>query len=200
MSFTNNKIEVSIFQKPKNGNYYCGDSYFYKETEKGFICALSDGLGSGKYANESSEIVIDIIKKNPDVEVEQILSKANEQLIGKRGVVLGILKMDFSLRSYSFSSVGNIGILQVIRGKKKRSIPNTGYLGGFKRPCKVIRGKLEGISNFIMFSDGVLDSELTKLSFENKKDVESITRAYKFISKEDRSDDTTLIAMSYRDA
>jgi phosphoserine phosphatase RsbX len=200
LSFANSKVEVSIYQKPKKSNYYCGDSYFYKETENGFICALADGLGSGQYANESSEIVISIIKKNTDAEVEQIITKANEQLIGKRGVVLGILKMDFTQRSYTFSSIGNIGILQIIRGKKKRSIPNAGYLGGFKRPYKVIRGKLESDSNFIMFSDGVLDMELSKLSVENKKDVESITKAYKFISEETRSDDTTLIAMHYNDA
>ncbi|WP_068676116.1 SpoIIE family protein phosphatase [Oceanobacillus sp. Castelsardo] len=199
MSFANSKVEVSIFQKPKKGNYCCGDSYFYKETEKGFICALADGLGSGEYANESSEIVIDIIKRNSDIEVEQIVSKANEQLLGKRGAVLGILKMDFSKKTYSFSSIGNIGILQVIQGKKKRSIPNAGYLGGFKRPFKVISGKLEPNSNYIMFSDGVLDKELSKLSFENKKDVEGITKAYKFISEEARSDDTTLIAMHYGD-
>lgn len=191
------KVDVSVFQKPKKGNFHCGDSYFYKETENEFICALADGLGSGEFAKESSQIVIDIIQNNVHFTVEQLVKACNEQLQGKRGVVLGILKLDFQTQVSTFSSIGNIGIMSITNDKKKkRNIPNSGYLAGYNRPFKVMNQKLENGMNFVMFSDGVLDKELSQCFFANK-DVRSITRSYERMIDKDRHDDTTLIVMRY---
>ncbi|MBM7599913.1 negative regulator of sigma-B (phosphoserine phosphatase) [Virgibacillus halotolerans] len=193
------KVEVSVYQKPKKGNYACGDSYFYTETDKEFVCALADGLGSGDFAKESSQAVIDIIRSNVYTTVEQLVRKCNEALTGKRGVVLGILKLNFKAKMYSFSSLGNIGVMTVTKDKKKkRNIPNAGYLSGYQRSFKVTQEKLESEMNFIMFSDGVMDKELSRRFFTNK-DVRSITQMYEHTSDEVRQDDTTLIAMRYED-
>ncbi|WP_087974538.1 SpoIIE family protein phosphatase [Oceanobacillus rekensis] len=192
-----NKVDVSVYQKPKKGNYQCGDSYFYRETEDEFLCAIADGLGSGEFAKESSQIVIDIIKSNNQATVEQLVKVCNSQLQGKRGVVIGILKINFKNKIYSFSSIGNIGIMSITDDKvKKRSIPNAGYLAGYQRAFKVRTEKLESNMNFIMFSDGVLDKELSQCFFLNKN-VDSITKAYEQTSNEIKADDTTLIAMRY---
>lgn len=190
-------VFVSVYQQPKQGNTFCGDSYFYNETEDHFICAIADGLGSGEYAMESSQAVIDIIKENNHVSVEELVRKSNEILYGKRGVVLGILKMDFQSEVYSFSSIGNIGIMTVTDDRvKKRNIPNTGYLAGYKRSIKVENYKLNKGTNFIMFSDGVKDKELSHCYFTDK-DVNRITKSYELTSEPNRSDDTTLIAIRY---
>lgn len=199
MSNDTNKVEISIFQKPKRGNKCNGDSYFYKETDNGFICALVDGLGSGEYANESAEIVINVIREFCNVSLEKLLEKANERLVGKRGVVLGILQIDFNQSMYSFSSIGNIGVLSITKdGKKKRNIPSVGYLAGTKKSFKVMREKLQSNTSFIMFTDGVKDKELAKLNVcGNENDVKRITKMYEYISEEERMDDTTLIAIHY---
>lgn len=191
------KVHVSVYQEAKKGNAFCGDSYFYVETEHHFVCALADGLGSGEYAMESSQAVINIIKENNDVSVEELVHKANQILAGKRGVVLGILRIDFNSEVYSFSSIGNIGIMTVTKDRKKvRNIPNTGYLAGYKRPIKVVNYKLQKGMNFIMFSDGVLDKELSQCFFINT-DVKSITTTYEQTTDKNRQDDTTLIAVRY---
>lgn len=191
------KVDVSVFQKPKKGNAYCGDSYFYTETEDLFVCAIADGLGSGEFAWESSQAVINIIEENINVSVEELVKKVNIALWGKRGVVLGILKMDFKSEIYSFSSIGNIGMMKVTKDRKKsRNIPNSGYLAGYKRQIKVDNKILEKGTNFIMFSDGVEDKELSNRFFiEN--DVERITKTYEQTSAKNREDDTTLIVMRY---
>ncbi|MGP4107474.1 SpoIIE family protein phosphatase [Virgibacillus sp. L01] len=198
MSTKENNVEVAIFQKAKKGQYYCGDSYFYTETENEFICALADGLGSGEFAKESSQIVIDIIKDNVHTTVEQLIKKSNQQLTGKRGAVIGILKMDFHSRLYSFSSIGNIGLLTITEnGKKKRNIPNAGYLAGYHRPFKVVTDRLDPEMNLIMFSDGVSDNDLSQRFLLNK-DVNQVTNAYaNHVNGEVRKDDTTLIAIRY---
>ncbi|GAB3045239.1 SpoIIE family protein phosphatase [Virgibacillus ainsalahensis] len=195
---TSSKVDVSVFQRPKKGNYYCGDSFFYNESEEQFICAIADGLGSGEYAKESSQIVIDIIKGNVHATVEQLVKYCNKKLFGKRGVVIGILKLDFSSRMVSFSSIGNIGLLTVDKKqKKKRNIPNGGYLAGYHRPFKVVQQKLEPETNFIIFSDGVSDKDLSQQYLLNK-DVQQVTKSFELMSDKIRHDDTTLIAMRYK--
>lgn len=197
MSTEENRVQVAVYQKAKNGNFHCGDSYFYIETETEFVCAIADGLGSGEFAKESSQIVIDIIQNNMHATVEQLVKRSNEQLFRKRGVVLGILKMDFTSGRYSFSSIGNIGVMTITsEGKKKRNIPSAGYLAGYPRPLKVVTDKLEANMNFIMFSDGVTDVELSR-KFLLNKDVNNITSTYAHLHGESQNDDTTLIAIRY---
>src|SRR5699024_1034699 len=136
-------VDVAVYQQPKEGNYYCGDSYFYEQSDSEFICAIADGLGSGEYAKESSQIVIDIIRENSHADVDDLVKKINKQLLGKRGVVVGILKVNLIDKIFTYSSIGNIGVMLVKEGKKvKRNIPNSGYLAGYRRPFKEIEGEL----------------------------------------------------------
>ncbi|GGA92605.1 SpoIIE family protein phosphatase [Ornithinibacillus halotolerans] len=195
---TMSRVEVAVYQEPKNGNEDCGDSYFYRETEKQFICALADGLGSGEYAKESSDIVINIIKENIDYTVEEIVKKCNQQLLGKRGAVLAILKIDFSTNSYTISTIGNIGVMTVWgEDSRKRYIPNAGYLAGYKRDFKVTHEPLVEKMNIIMYTDGVKDKELRNNYFYYE-DVDRITDSYALRSEKKRDDDTTLIAIRYK--
>ncbi|WP_369414009.1 indirect negative regulator of sigma-B activity [Aquibacillus saliphilus] len=190
-------VEVSVYQKAKKGNYYCGDSYYYNESENHFICALVDGLGSGEYAKESSQAVTTIIAQNDQASVEQIIKQSNKSLVGKRGVVLGVLKFNFLDQTYAFSSLGNIGVMTITTNNvKNRNIPNYGYLGSYPKQVKVFRGKLDEGMVFIMFSDGVNSTDLSSKYFFDK-DVEKITKTFSSVSGKNQHDDTTLIAMRY---
>ncbi len=191
------RVDVSVFQKSKKGNKCCGDSFYFTETNNQFVCILADGLGSGEYAKESSQAVIELVKNNHDITMEELVEKSNEILHGKRGVVLGILKIDFIKESYSISTIGNISIMTVTDDREKqRNIPISGYLAGFKGPVKVKEYKLKKGMNFFMFSDGVQDNELLRCFFI-EKDVHVITKMYGLASEHERHDDTTLIAMRY---
>lgn len=191
-------VAISIYQKAKKGNYYCGDSYYYKETENEFICALADGLGSGEMARESSQAVMDVIEQYPNLEIESIIKKCNNALLGKRGVVLGILKIDLQMKSYSYSSIGNIGVITIdLEGNRKRNIPLGGYLAGYPKKMRVSRGKAEEGMVFLMFSDGVLDRQLSA-KHTSANSIKMITEQYKEHYGQSRDDDTTLIAMKYK--
>jgi len=191
------KVRAAVFQKSKKGNYTCGDSYFFQETEDGYICMIADGLGSGQMAKESSQLAIDVVKASPSAEPETIISDINSALVGKRGVVIGVLKLNYKEASYSFMSVGNIGLLAINdQHEKYRYISNAGYLAGYQRSFKLEHKALETDMNFIMFSDGVTERELSQDYMKNKS-VEDIVTLYRHLSDEPRKDDTTLVALHY---
>lgn len=193
------KISTAVFQKSKKGNYTCGDSYFFEETEDGFLCAIADGLGSGDMAKESSQLAVDEIKALKDSAPDEILRNINRVLIGKRGVVIGILKLDFKKGTFSFLSVGNIGLIAINADHQKyRYISNAGYLAGYQRSFKFEEKKLEPNMNFLLFSDGVSERELSK-DYMKGSNVNDLITLYSHLSDEVRKDDTTLIAMRYEE-
>src|SRR5699024_9271625 len=109
------------------------------------------------------------------------------------------LKMNFDEQRYSFSSIGNIGVMTITNGERKRMIPSTGYLAGFQRPFKKVIGNIEPEMTFLLFSDGVTDRDLSQrflLSTNgNMAELSQQLTAY----QQDRGiDETTLVAMHYR--
>lgn len=191
-------VDVSVYQKVKQGNSECGDSYFYHQDDDYFVCALADGLGSGELARESSRAVVDVIESNPLMSITEIIKRSNEALFGKRGVVLGVLKIDLKNQRFTYASIGNIDLMTVSStGVKKRSIPMTGYLGSYSRIPKIVSGDVEQNMIFFMFSDGVSPTDLTHQLFKIT-DVKQITNAFTEQMDQNRDDDTTLIAIKYK--
>ena len=192
-----NKIQVAVYQKEKGNNIYCGDSYFYTETEDFFICAIADGLGSGQFAQESSMVVINTIKENIHLSNDMLIKICRKRLLGHRGVVLGILKIDFKKQEYTYLSIGNIGLMTLKADQEKRRyIPSTGYLPHFKRSYKEFKDELQRSMTFFMFSDGMGDDELSSNIFMISN-VDQIIKTFEKYHQEPRDDDTTLIAIRY---
>ena len=189
------RVEVDVFQKAKKNNYCCGDSYFYLEKDQTFICALADGLGSGEFAKESSELVVEAIKEHYDKPVKEIIRESNKVLVGKRGVVLGILQMDFEAQQYYYTSIGNIGLVTIADDDiKRRNIPQAGYLSGYDRPYKVVSESLQKGMTFLLFSDGVTPDDLSRIpviGLEPKGIIEGFAEHY----SGELTDDTTIIAL-----
>ena len=190
-------VHISVYQKEKAGNYYCGDSYYYTETADGFLCVVADGLGSGEVAKESSQAVIDTIKEHPHASGDVLVKLLNQALIGKRGVVLGILRLNYHEKMYSYTSIGNIGLMTIDQATlKKRNIPIPGYLGVYPRKMKEVRDTLEEGTLFAVFSDGVHAKELSHVLFQSD-DVHDITDQFHDTMIDKRDDDTTLLVLRY---
>src|SRR5690625_3366383 len=193
----NQKVCMATYQKEKTGNDFCGDSYFFSEEDHGFICVIDDGLGSGEIAGESSQAVEDIIKNNVDISDEALVKKCVQKLSGKRGSVLGVLRLDYENQLYTYSYIGNVNLVITMESKqRKRTIPRPGFLGNYERKLKVIEGDLKEEMGFIMFSDGVTDQDLTKLCLFDEN-VDRMIETFAHSIDEVRKDDTTLIVMKY---
>lgn len=189
--FTN--MLVSTYQRAKDNNEYNGDSYITIETDDYFVCAIADGLGSGKPAKESADAAIESIKETHGQSVERMLEVANRSLYGKRGVVMSVFKIDFHTWELSFSGIGNIClILYLENGDVIRPITYSGYLSGKPQTFRVERITIERPIFFLMYSDGF------KVNLNNKeifRRMDSPEYAVKFIKHRlvEHHDDVTYV-------
>ncbi|MBY6038261.1 protein phosphatase 2C domain-containing protein [Fictibacillus nanhaiensis] len=150
------RASVSSYQKPKKGNDLCGDSFYVKETEDYLICAVADGLGSGKMAKEASGAATEIIDDNHHEPVERLMHLCNERLRTTRGAVIAIVKIDYRNQTASYSGVGNIRFM--ISAERQRAIhplPNVGFLAGKPERFKIQEFKFEKELTFMLYSDGM---------------------------------------------
>jgi phosphoserine phosphatase RsbX len=191
--FKEDKIEVLASQSSKNGMPYCGDGYFFINTREYFLCVLADGLGSGKYAYDSSFAVTEEAKKFHDKGVETLMSICNNSLLNKRGAAVSVLKLYYDTKEFVYSSVGNIRffLYNPQSDKLVYPLPVTGYLSGRQQKYHTQRFKYEPNAKFILHSDGLqLHGAKTLLKTYNSLEQ----NAHLILQKNTiHSDDTTFI-------
>lgn len=152
---TGDSIEVVAHQTAKNGKIFCGDSYFFTLTDDYFVCVLADGLGSGRFAFESSSAVVETVEKNHHENVDELMKLSNQALLHKRGAAVTVMKIFFKTRELVYSCVGNIRFfLYSSKGKLTYPLPVTGYLSGRPNVYHTQHFSYEPHSKFIMYSDG----------------------------------------------
>ncbi|KWW12672.1 phosphoserine phosphatase [Peribacillus simplex] len=172
---------------------YCGDDYFFLHTKEYFVCVLADGLGSGKYAYESSHAVIEEVKRNHELDVESLMAVCNQVLIDKRGAAVSILKIFYEKNEFVYSSVGNIRffLYNPKVDKLVYPLPVTGYLSGRKQKYRTERYKYEPDAKFILYSDG-LELKGAKSFLKRQAPIELNAKSI-LESSPATADDTTFI-------
>lgn len=151
------KLELIAGVHSKNGNSFCGDTYFFAQEGSTFICLLADGLGSGRYAYESSQAAAEIVKRDWLSEsIEEMMNLINTAMFQKRGAAVALFKIDFETRKFEYTCVGNIRFyLYAKDGRLTYPLPVTGYLSGRPQRYRMERFTYEPGSKFLVHSDGV---------------------------------------------
>lgn len=156
MNTKHRKIDVVVHQTTKAGRPVCGDSYFFIETETYFACVVADGLGSGTYAKEASQAVIDVVQKHHQEDVDRLMRRSNQALQNKRGAAVALFKIDPLKRELDYSCVGNIRFYLYSRdGDLVYPMPVTGYLSGRPTMFRTTKLSYERNSKFLIYSDGM---------------------------------------------
>lgn len=109
--YKDHHIDVATVQKTKPGNTVCGDGHIVFQSSAYTICAVIDGLGSGKGAHLSAEKAIRAIQDHHNEEAEQILEHCNQYLTNERGAVITLLRIDYNASTVTYSNFGNIGFI-----------------------------------------------------------------------------------------
>ncbi|MCM3112275.1 PP2C family serine/threonine-protein phosphatase [Lederbergia lenta] len=191
----NEFLEAHGFQTSKGNNIFCGDSFYMTVTEEYFLCVVADGLGSGKYANESSQAVTSVVRSNIDESVDTLMDYSNKVSLRKRGAAVAIFKADFAQRKFEYSCVGNIRFyIYSPSGKLTYPMPVTGYLSGRPQKFRTQKFSYEPNSKFLIHSDGFTNVN-TRTVLGSGLSVSSLTDHLK-AKQENATDDMTFIVGS----
>ncbi|WP_027414839.1 SpoIIE family protein phosphatase [Aneurinibacillus terranovensis] len=150
-------FEFSVHHTSKTPDAPSGDCYFIKQYENHMILCIADGLGSGKEALVSAEKTIKAIESHYTMDSPlDLLRVGNNTMLGARGAVAGIARIEWETECVIFAGIGNITCLSITPERKKQyllSVP--GFLNG--RPFQSIERRLsyhQG-DTILMYSDGI---------------------------------------------
>lgn len=177
----------------KNRNSYCGDTYFFAENGSSCVCLLADGLGSGKFAYESSYAAREVVEKEWQHEtVEGMMEQINKKMFQKRGAAVALFKVDLETKQFEYACVGNIRFyLYAPSGKLTYPLPVTGYLSGRPQRYRVERFSFESGSKFLIHSDGV--TMLNTKELMRYKQVGQIAEELDAVALQSNDDATFLV-------
>jgi phosphoserine phosphatase RsbX len=192
-------VQLASFQEAKNNSSWCGDAFFCVENDDYFICAVSDGLGSGRFAYAASKVVMDYIRENHHEDLTLLMENCNRSLLNKRGVVLSILKVDYIKQEIIYSNTGNINcIFYSSDGTLTRTIPKRGFLSGKKLSFTTQQLPYQPNMRFIVFTDGVdLQSTLQK-SIMKEANIIEVIQSVKNLADFKKDDITFLVGDIFR--
>lgn len=165
------KFYVSSYagRECKHGEKYSGDSYsFGKTAEGGYMCVVSDGMGSGPQAGRESIAAVEMIEKFTNAGLTNIAAiNTVNKIMGlkfsedEKFSTLDLCNLDLYSGDVSFMKIGAVASfiksgnrIEVI---KSRSLP-IGVLD--KVDVEVVNKKVKNGDIIIMLSDGVLDYDI----------------------------------------
>lgn len=159
-------VKSFCFQKNKYGEEYCGDNIlkFKYSNGKKYFC-ISDGMGSGKQANETSNICLSIFKDlilvnfNFENAVRMLNTSLNAKIEEDNFATVDFLELDLYDGKGIFIKSGSAPTYIIRKGKLKEFSTKT-------LPCGLMSDFQYDINRFsfmkddvvIMASDGVFDS------------------------------------------
>jgi phosphoserine phosphatase RsbX len=193
LSSQSERINVYGYQVSKKNQDVCGDLYFWIETKDYFLCALSDGLGSGEAANKASSAVINVIEQSHDDDVQTLMGKCNHALKFTRGAAVAIMKVYFESKEFVYSCVGNVNFyLYYPSDKVIYPLPVMGYLSGKPQLFNTQRYSYIPNSKFLFHSDGVKPRSIKSLLRTSVNLNELVMRVRQ--NEDLRTDDFTFVA------
>ena len=195
INYSDEKVELLVFQEAKSGNAESGDTYYVSKHEDFMLCAIADGLGNGPVAKESADVIPAILEQYPEETLDNLLLKCNELMVQKRGAAVALVRVDYKTQTISYSCVGNIKFYMYQRatGKMIYPLPVMGYLSGRKQKINTQTYACAKDDLFLLHSDGVvMKSPKTTI-----KESGSAKCLYETVYKEiEHGDDATFIVGS----
>lgn len=195
MDFSNDKVDLFVYQEAKSGNLESGDTYYITKTDEFMLCAIADGLGNGPVAKESADIIPEILEQYKEETLDELLLRCNDLMIQKRGAAVALVKIDYKSQTISYSCVGNVKFYMYKRATDKMiyPLPVMGYLSGRKQRVNTQTYDCEKNDLFMLHSDGVV----MKSPKSTIKVAANARCLYETVLKEiEHSDDSTFIVGS----
>ncbi|WP_170178520.1 SpoIIE family protein phosphatase [Flammeovirga pectinis] len=145
-------IDIGGYTRPIAGEKRNGDVIYILKDSRYTFFAVIDGIGHGDVANAISEEIKSFLINNHNADIQYVIQKTHEYMLGTEGAVIGIGCLIGD--SFSFGSLGNINC-KIVNTKNIDMLSTDGLLGVRGRTSKVTSKKLEDNDIIFMYSDGI---------------------------------------------
>lgn len=133
----------------------CGDSIGVRRAGSTSYYLVCDGLGHGVKAAEASAEARTAFLETDASEPADMITAMNDALVGTRGAVASVARIDREKGTLSFAGVGNITTLMVQGRRAKRLPVRDGLLGAGRNRPHVEELSIDEDTTVIMHSDGI---------------------------------------------
>lgn len=93
---------------PVPGETECGDLHVVRETSRGALVGVIDGLGHGAEAAETSRRAVAILREFAEDSLISLVRRCHRALEGTRGAVVTLARFDARDDTLSWISIGNV--------------------------------------------------------------------------------------------
>ncbi|MHA1213958.1 MAG: ATP-binding protein [Candidatus Hodarchaeales archaeon] len=197
----NEKIEIGVFTRSKEGILFNGDAYFVKNTKSMTVLSIIDGLGHGLAANEASQKALLYLEGHYQKNLDSIITEMDRVLEGTRGVAISILVLKWNENIIQYVGIGNV-LTRIIRVdpltnqvKSNTMLNYDGILGFNLKKFSVITYPYQKHDLLVMTSDGLSSrytayfNEEPKLIYDNTANL-----SYRIFTRYQKNhDDSTII-------
>ncbi|MEF3274668.1 MAG: SpoIIE family protein phosphatase [Chloroflexus sp.] len=156
------KLSWGAALRPKLGQSVSGDAYVILpyQTDR-LIVAVIDGLGGGDAAAEAARRAASVVESHPALDLTDLMRQADRALIGSRGAVMALLRIDASARTAEFVGVGNVGI-HVYSDLVIKPISKNGIVGYRLPQLLRLTYTYNSGDTFVLYSDGISSRFITE--------------------------------------
>jgi len=137
------------------GENCCGDAYLVQQDSDIGIVALIDGLGHGIEAAYAANRAVELLTQNKNLSGISSIKLLHEQLRSTRGIVLGLIIINFSANQLNYWGIGNIQVQ--IRSEITCSLVSASGVVGFRLPKHLINRQYPFYPGdyLLMLTDGI---------------------------------------------
>ncbi len=132
-----------------------GDAFVIKKWGESALVAVIDGLGHGKFAHRAAQAARQYVETHFDQPLEGIFRGTSRACRATRGVVMALVRFDWTHSKLTFASVGNIEVRMFGGSEPVNFIVPRGIVGANTRNPVVREHKWERDCVMVFHSDGV---------------------------------------------
>ena len=101
--------DIGAICLPIAGERLCGDAWAVRPSRTGVDLVVSDGLGHGPLAAQTSDVALNVFRQNPDLPPQRALEAMHGAMGSTRGAAVMAVQIDFAGNSLASAGIGNIG-------------------------------------------------------------------------------------------
>lgn len=190
------KISWGAALRPKLGQSVSGDAYVVLPYHPDrLLAAVIDGLGGGEAAAEAAHRAVAVLESDPASDLADLMRRADRALLGSRGAVMALLRLDANTRTAEFVGVGNVGA-QVYSDLLIKPISKNGIVGYRLPQLLRLAYTYNSGDTFVLYSDGISSRFTTEAPPDLRQSPQQIADEILARFGKDNDDATVVVVRS----